>query len=522
MADAPAVPCLGDFEEEGRSGCRLAQALAAVQQAGLPRAERRYLLAKAVEGCCGQPTRGGLLGLHQEVLIKASSAAGSKYTVARLQADLKNAGNKQLSTRVEKLARARHTEAHPDLELPGLVEQAVAFIKGDSVAGCGAKPHRPGPVACRLDKLEAMLQGLVCRLAHVEGFVLQGDQATFDNSANEGSGESERESPHLQRGADPEGVSTASGSCYMREVAADAGTQTEDTFGAGKISEHAKGCAEAWGVSSTVGEHCAISMKTAKKKKHKLEQRRSDFKMSSVAGVGVVLALSAVFGAYQAAETVAPSTRAKAPAATAMLSSGTTSAKAQMYYEHFGDLGNAGTAQVAPSITAEPEEATTRATGTLAAGMANFVEHVESAQPPAAATLAAGPGWAKLPTSETLASSSWARPPTATTEAPVTNAKLLVAAASAISTSARPQMLKKRKEEKNEEAVAPSTSARPPTARTEAPCTSARPPAAKTIGEELVEDVVFFVTGFDHVRGVVFEYEEHQEDMIVRCEGRCP
>ncbi len=75
-------------------------------------------------------------------------------------------------------------------------------------------------------------------------------------------------------------------------------------------------------------------------------------------------------------------------------------------------------------------------------------------------------------------------------------------------------MLKKRMEEKNEEAVAPSTSARPPTARTEASGTSARPPAAKPMGEELVEDEVFFVTGFDHVRGLVLE---HQEDMIARC-----
>ncbi len=109
----------------------LAEAFGALQQAGLPRSERRYLPAKVVEQMVERDSQQGGMGVlqrHEEVLARASVAAGCRLTPARLQAELRRRGARQLAQRVEKLGRARHSEAHPDLQLPGLVEAAMAAM----------------------------------------------------------------------------------------------------------------------------------------------------------------------------------------------------------------------------------------------------------------------------------------------------------------------------------------------------------------------------------------------------------
>ena len=104
--------------------------LAAIETLPARRAWRQYLQKVAVEhtvciSMAGSPNV-ELINLYQSTLDAATAASGHSLSAAELQVQLSKKGQKGLARRVERLARSRHSAAHPDLTLPQQVSQVLA------------------------------------------------------------------------------------------------------------------------------------------------------------------------------------------------------------------------------------------------------------------------------------------------------------------------------------------------------------------------------------------------------------
>ena len=108
--------------------------LNAISRASMRRALKDYLMEKAVTHelqvlSAVQPDT--LLERHQQV-IDAAKPFIENPTSAKLQAKLVQLGHIKLARRVEKVARARHQAAHPDLTLANEVAEALLEPPGSS------------------------------------------------------------------------------------------------------------------------------------------------------------------------------------------------------------------------------------------------------------------------------------------------------------------------------------------------------------------------------------------------------
>ena len=110
---------------------KLLGVLAAVAAAPIRRGLKDYLMEKAVAQALGATrceqisSSDSLIELHQRSLVAASAHTNVAPKPAAVQSWLANAGHRGLARRVERLAKARHQCAHPDLTLPADIALAI-------------------------------------------------------------------------------------------------------------------------------------------------------------------------------------------------------------------------------------------------------------------------------------------------------------------------------------------------------------------------------------------------------------
>ena len=120
----------------------LASTLRGIEASGLASRTRKSLQRQAIQMAMEVPDHAGretcgesepLTVVYEEVMNTAQAALGRKVSTAEVQMQLKKCGAGVVSRRVERLARARHVSAHPDVCLVRDVERALANPTSNSL-----------------------------------------------------------------------------------------------------------------------------------------------------------------------------------------------------------------------------------------------------------------------------------------------------------------------------------------------------------------------------------------------------
>ena len=142
---------------------KLLGVLEAISQTSTRKCMKDYLMEKAVAlALSTQEDHDSLLSLHQRMLTAANGQVDGTPSPSKLQAKLVSLGHKALARRVERLTRARHQYAHPDIDLPKHVLEAlhgcgIAGSATESATECEEQSdvsHRP------CERIEEQIVGL--------------------------------------------------------------------------------------------------------------------------------------------------------------------------------------------------------------------------------------------------------------------------------------------------------------------------------------------------------------------------